>query len=74
MKSKRKNGFTLVELTVVLVIFAIIMAIASPFLYDTGEQQSFAKMSRMQEPFIWQLNQSSHGTAHPVSGSSLKMK
>ena len=43
MKSKRKNGFTLVELTVVLVIFAIIMAIASPFFIRYWRAAEFRK-------------------------------
>ena len=43
MRYKRKNGFTLVELTVVLVIFAIIMAIASPFFIRYWRAAEFRK-------------------------------
>ena len=43
MRNKRKNGFTLVELTVVLVIFAIIMAIASPFFIRYWKAAEFRK-------------------------------
>lgn len=43
MRNKRKNGFTLVELTVVLVIFAIIMAIASPFFVRYWRAAEFRK-------------------------------
>lgn len=43
MRDRRKNGFTLVELTVVLVIFAIIMAIASPFFIRYWRAAEFRK-------------------------------
>ena len=70
MKSKRKNGFTLVELTVVLVIFAIIMAIASPFFIRYWRAAEFRKNeSNARTVYLAaESKQSSHGTAHPVVG------
>lgn len=43
MKNKRKKGFTLVELTVVLVILAIIAAIAVPFFLGYWKKAEFRK-------------------------------
>ena len=55
MTNKRKKGFTLVELMVVLVIHWNYSGNCSTIIYKLLEKkQSFAKMKKMQRQFIWQ--------------------
>lgn len=56
MDKKRKKGFTLTELIVVLVIIAIIAAVAVPFFINYWKKAEFRRTRRMRRRYIWRQN------------------